>query len=152
LREETVYFVYQSAKDFLLDKAAEEVFPSGRKEVHHTIFIRSLEIMSRTLYRDIYGLKVLGYLIEDVKQSDPDLLATLRYSCIYWIDHLCDWNPSSSAIHNKALQDGGIVDVFLKKRYLYWLEALSLCKSVSQGVVAMAKLQSLVQVCANQAS
>jgi hypothetical protein len=44
------------------------------------------------------------------------------------------------------LRDDGTVHIFLKKKYLYWLEALSLCKSMSKGVMLMAKLEILVQV------
>jgi hypothetical protein len=39
-----------------------------------------------------------------------------------------------------------VVDKFIKEKYLYWLEGLSLCKSIGKGVVSMAKLHSLVQV------
>lgn len=146
-KEETVYLIHQSAKDFLLTQAAEEVFPSGREDVHHAIFAKSLEIMSKTLQRDMYGLKVPGYPVDDVKQPDPDPFAASRYSCIYWVDHLCDSDPLSSASHAGDLQDEGVVDTFLKEKYLYWLEALSLCKSMPKGVVSMANLWSLVQVC-----
>jgi hypothetical protein len=146
LREETIYFVHQSAKDFLLARAAKEVFPSGREYVHYTIFARSLETMSKTLQRDMYGLEVLGYPIEDVEQLDPDPLAASRYSCMYWVDHLRDSNPKSSTGYVDSLQDGGVVDVFLRKKYLYWLEALSLYRSIPKAVVSMAELRSLVQV------
>ena len=39
-----------------------------------------------------------------------------------------------------------MVDVFVRKKYLYWLEALSLCRSMSEGVLSMAKLEALTQV------
>jgi hypothetical protein len=83
IRKYTIYFVHQSAKDYLLAKASVEVFPSGKGETHHKIFSRSLEVMSRTLRRDIYSLGQLGYPIEMVKQPDPDPLIASRYSCIY---------------------------------------------------------------------
>ena len=127
------------------------MFSSGREDVHRAIVARSLEIMSRTLQRDMYGLKVPGYPVDDIKQLDSDLLAMSRYSCIYWVDHLCDSNAVSLASHAEDLQDGGVVDVFIREKYLYWLEALSLCKSVLKGVVLIAKLRSLVQVCPQQA-
>jgi hypothetical protein len=146
LREETIYFVHQSAKDFLLARAAKEVFPSGREDVHYTIFARSLKTISRTLQRDMYGLEALGYPIKDVKQPDPDPLAASRYSSIYWVDHLCDSNPTSLSSYNNALHNGGIIDVFLQRKFLYWLEALSLCKSVPKGVVSVQKLWLLIQV------
>jgi hypothetical protein len=152
LREETVYFVHQSAKEFLLARAAQAVFPSGRESVHYAIFARSLQTMSRTLHRDMFGLKALGYPIEDVQPpgSDPDPLAASRYSCVYWVDHLCDSNPTSSVEYVVDLQDRGAVHAFLKKSYLYWLEALSLCRSMPIGIASMAKLQSLIQVCLTQ--
>jgi hypothetical protein len=146
LREGIVYFVHQSAKDFLFAKAFHEVFPSGREEAHYAIFSRSLQVMSRTLRRDMYSLSTLGYPAERVTPLDPDPLAALRYSCIYWVAHLCDWNPNSSANHEVDLQDRGTVYSFIRKKYLYWLEALSLCKSMSKGVVLMAKLEILIQV------
>jgi hypothetical protein len=147
LREDTIYFVHQSAKDFLLTSAAKEVFTFGKEHVHYTIFVRSLEILSRTLQRDMYGLEALGYPIEDVKQPGSNPLVAVRYSCIYWVEHLCDSNLTTSAIHIDDLQNGGVVDVFLRNKYLYWLEALSLCKSMPKGVASMAKLRSIVQVC-----
>ena len=150
IREGTIYFVHQSAKDYLLTEAFNKIFQSGRGEAHYVIFSRSLQVISRTLRRDVYNLRTLGYPIERVKQPDPDPLVVLRYSCIYWVDHLCDWNSDSYANHKVDLQDGGIVDVFIRKKYLYWLEALSLCRSMSEGVLSMAKLETLIQVIIRQ--
>jgi hypothetical protein len=146
LQNETIYFVHQSAKDFLLAKAATELFPLGKEDIHYTIFARSLGIMSTTLKRDIYGLKELGYPVDRVQTPGLDPLAASRYSCVYWIDHLCDSSLNSACLV-EDLQDGGVVDVFLRKNYLYWLEALSLCRNMSKGIVSIKNLQTLVQVC-----
>jgi hypothetical protein len=99
IREGTIYFVHQSAKDYLFTNVFNEIFPSGIGGAHYVIFSRSLQAMSRTLRRDIYSLRALGYPIERVIQPDPDPLAALRYSCIYWVDHLCDWNANSCVNH-----------------------------------------------------
>jgi hypothetical protein len=152
LRQRTVYFVHQSAKDFLLAKAAQEIFPVGREAAHQAIIARLLRIMSMTLRRDMYSLKALGTPIEDVELPKPDPLAASRYSCVYWVDHLCDLNPTSSATYTEYLRDRGVVDRFLRKNYLYWLESLSLCKSMSKGVVSLRKLHLLVQVGLRQAT
>jgi hypothetical protein len=40
------------------------------------------------------------------------------------------------------LQDDGTVYQFLSKKYLYWLEALSLLQNMPGGVIAMAKLET----------
>jgi len=145
LRKDTVYFVHQSAKDFLSTKASYDIFPSGIGAAHYVILSRSLQAMS-TLHRDIYSLSELGYPAEQIIQPNPNPLAGLRYSCVYWIDHLCDWGLSASTDSSVDLQDGGPVHEFIRKKYLYWLEALSLCKSVSKVVVSIAKLEALINV------
>jgi hypothetical protein len=144
LRERTISFVHQSAKDFLLKQAREEIFPSGIENVQRTIFSRSLRVMRETLRRDIYNLGAPGFSIDKFRPPDPDPLAAVRYSCVYWIDHLCDCDPKKNA--NKDLQDGGSIDTFLRENYLHWLEALSLQKSISGGVASMLCLERLVEV------
>jgi hypothetical protein len=146
LREDTVYFVHQSAQHFLLANASEDVFPDGIEAAHGVLVSRSLAILSRTLQRDVYGLEAPGVSIDDVEAPTPDPLAALRYACIYWIDHLCDWSFASAATFLVDLQDGGVVYEFLREKYLYWLEALSLCRSLSKGVRSMASLNALVDV------
>jgi hypothetical protein len=36
--------------------------------------------------------------------------------------------------------------LFIKEKFLYWLEALSLCGSMSEGVLLMTKLEAFIQV------
>jgi hypothetical protein len=144
LRERTVFFVHQSAKDFLLKQARDEIFPSGIEDIHYTIFSRSPRIMRETLRRDIYNLGAPGFSIDNVRPPDPDPLAAVRYLCVYWINHLRDCDPKKNA--NKDLQDGGSIAAFLRDTYLHWLEALSLQKSISEGVASMLGLEGLLQV------
>ena len=82
LQGRTVSFIHQSAKDFLVEKAYNEIFPSGIGDTHHTIFSRSLQIMFKTLRRDIYGLRELGHPIEQVMPPNPDPLAAIHYSVL----------------------------------------------------------------------
>ncbi len=148
MRESTIYFVHQSAKDFMLTDAAEEIFPSGTGTVHLDIVPRSLQIMSETLQRNVYGLKSFEDYEDGIIVPSPDPLAASRYSCIYWVDHLDDSFRSgnnSSAAQN-ILRDGGLVHTFIQKKFLYWLEVLSLCESTSKGVVSMRKLCMLTKV------
>ncbi|KAF2473226.1 HET-domain-containing protein [Lindgomyces ingoldianus] len=145
IQGDTVYFVHQSAKEFLFANASNEIFPSGTEEVHNTVVSQSLKIMSRTLQRDMYGLYAFGYPAKQVKRPDLDPLAASRYSCIYWVDHLHDCNPSPSVNRTGHLLEEGAITNFIKKKFLYWLEALSLCKSVPQGVVSMTRLEAVVE-------
>jgi hypothetical protein len=143
---DTVYFVHQSAQDFLLAKASGEIFPYGVETVHRSIFSRSLAVLLSTLRRDMYRLNAPGVSVDEIATPEPDPLAASRYPCIYWIDHLCDANPKTRLDNVNVLQDTQVVGEFLEKKYLYWLEGLSLCKSMARGVISMARLCSLVQV------
>jgi hypothetical protein len=145
VREDTVYFVHQSAKDFLFAKASNEVFPDSPEEIHRAIFSTSLAHLSKTLQRDMYSLKAPGSAVANVRLPHPDPLAASRYPCVYWIDHLYESKALQSSVG--GLQAADVIDNFLRKKYIYWLEGLSLCKSVGKGVISMENLWSLMQVC-----
>jgi hypothetical protein len=144
IREDHVYFIHQSAKDYLTTHADSEIFSSERAEGHRMILSRSLQAMSTTLRRDIYDLRDPGCLIDEVESVQPDPLASIRYACVYWIEHLCEieWT-----LHDQVgLYDNGIIHLFLKKHFLHWLEALSLMRSMSSGVIRMRKMEDLLAV------
>lgn len=144
LRGRTISLVHQSAKDFLHREAVHQIFPSGER-MHYSIFSKLLQVIARTLKRDIYGLHAPGYPIDKVKAPDPDPLAAARYACVYWVDHLAKCSSSKNA--NDHLNDRGPVGHFLRQDYFHWLEALSLSRSLSEGVASMLKLESLLKVC-----
>lgn len=151
VRDDQVYLVHQSAKDYLSSEMRGIVLPS-QSEIHHSLCSRSLELMSGALKRDIYGLIEPGILIGKVQAPVHDPLAPVYYSCIYWVDHLYDsflGKGAESTTDDRALHvflQEGYMNDFLRDKYLYWLEALSLCKSMSKGIVSMAKLEALIQV------
>jgi hypothetical protein len=146
IRNSTIYFVHQSAKDFLRNYAGNMIFPRGQGAVHHTISIGSLHMLTNTLRRDIYGLQAPGYSIEQVRRPVPDPLAAARYACIYWVDHLSNWILAGHTNPLNDLDHWGDIQAFIRETYLYWLEALSLCRSMSEGVLSIARLFSLLQV------
>jgi archaellum biogenesis ATPase FlaH len=141
LRNRTVSFVHQSAKDFLINKAVDIVFPSGMADIHYAVFSRSLQVLRTVLRRDVYSLRAPGITIDQVEQPDPDPLAAVRYSCLYWVDHLLECQSREETI--KDLKDSGPLYSFLRQYFLYWLEALSLLKSVSEGIYMVRKLEDL---------
>jgi hypothetical protein len=144
LREHTILFVHQSAKDFLIKEAQNEIYPYGVEAVHNNILSQSLQAMSRIVQRDIYGLRTPGISIDQVTRPDPDPLIAIRYSCLYWVNHLIDCHPYENKIED--LLDNGPVYLFLCYSFLYWLEALSLIGSLSNGIVIIRKLENWLQV------
>ncbi|KAM7194192.1 Heterokaryon incompatibility protein (HET) domain containing protein [Rhypophila sp. PSN 637] len=149
LREQTVYFVHQSAKDFLQGNAAHQasreafewVFPLGMEDVNHIIFSRSLIAMSAVLRRDMYGLQAPGFPINEIQTPSPDPLAAVRYSCVFWVDHLRDSISKKDTLQHNILD---AIQTFFEKKYLYWLEALSLLRAMPEGVITITQLNSLL--------
>jgi len=137
--DDFVYFIHQSAKDYLSDKATTAVFPTGRAEVHRRILLQSLQAMQETLKRDMYGLRHPGFSIDNLKVPDPDPLASIRYASVHWIDHLYE------AQYRDYVVDGGVVHKFLERCLLYWIEALGLFQEISDAVFATAKLERLLK-------
>ncbi|RYP42429.1 hypothetical protein DL768_010338 [Monosporascus sp. mg162] len=136
IQNDYVYFIHQSVKDYLSDKASSTIFPSGPIDVHHAIFSRSLETMS-TLRRNIYGLHHLGP-IGKIKVPDPDPLAAIRYSCVHWIGHFCD-------AYSNSRPEVETVGHFLREKFLYWLEALGLIQHMGDVILSITRLESLLR-------
>ncbi|KAL7894786.1 WD40-repeat-containing domain protein [Trichoderma sp. SZMC 28014] len=148
IRDCTIYFIHQSAKDHLiLDKPTQPIiFSSGHSEVHYTIFSHSLRAMTLVLKENIYALPHPDSHIDEVETPDPDPLAAVRYSCAYWIDHLCNGiSNSRNPTYQNCFDDAGPVSVFLRTHFLHWLEALSLLQKISDNVSSWKKLESLLQ-------
>ncbi|KAJ5644252.1 uncharacterized protein N7484_006759 [Penicillium longicatenatum] len=143
VREQTIVFVHQSAKEFLLKEALSEILPRGIEAEHDMIFIRSLDIIFKTLQRDMLNIKLPGLHTKDICKPNPNPLAAVEYSCVYWMDHL------EASLVNGACELGvyrrGRVDTFLHQKFLHWLEALSILGSVSDGIQVMQKLEILIE-------
>lgn len=141
-RKGIVYFIHQSAKDFIINKASDKLFSGGTECINRHIFEVSIFTMMKTLKRDIYGLIKPGFLIDDLTSENvpsPNPLAPVRYCCIYWIDHF-----SESISHADDDNNQELIYNFLKEKYIYWLESLSLLRSIYHGQMAMQKLEKLL--------
>ncbi|PHH93304.1 hypothetical protein CDD83_8003 [Cordyceps sp. RAO-2017] len=147
IKDNVVYVIHQSAMDFL--SSNEYLFSSDnmKGDQHRTIFLRSLQALSRGLRRDIYSLNAPGLLVDQISPPDPDPLASIRYSCIYWIDHLRDsyMHPAETTRDDMDLRNDGAVHDFFKKKYIYWPEALSLLGSLSTAGLTILKLEALIE-------
>lgn len=141
VRDDRVYIIHQSVKDYLMSEMViATIFPTGIAEAHRNIYLRSLHAMRKTLRRDIYGLRHHGFLIDDLKTPVPDPMASVQYSCVHWVDHLCE------VPQRNDLVDGGPVHKFLEGCLLYWAEASSLLGALPDAVLAVGNLERLLKV------
>ena len=145
LREGRVFIIHQSAQDFL-DETANDVLSSGKiGTAHDSILVQSLDILSKTLRRDIYNLNHYGIEPHHIKPPSPDPLASAGYSCIYWVDHLSECQTDERTQYD-YLGDGGPIDIFLRQHFLHWLEAFSIVDREYDLFFVIRKLELLAQV------
>jgi hypothetical protein len=132
---------HPSFRDFLLDgKRCSDQFWVDEKKTHEVLAGACIRLMSDRLRRDIYGLHLPGALVEE---ADSDriwqcLPPELQYACRYWVRHLQE--------SQVLILDNGPVHAFLREHLLTWLEAHSLMRKTSEGVLAVISLESLVVV------
>ncbi|UPK95940.1 hypothetical protein LCI18_006875 [Fusarium solani-melongenae] len=138
LWERTIYFVHQSARQFLLDNASHPEVRLELTDQHYRIFTTSIKALSEVLCENIYDLTDLRVPVDEISRPNPDPLGAVRYSCVNWVEHLT-YSTSATALH-EDLRDGGMVHTFLKMHLLHWFEAFGLLRVVSQGREALRKL------------
>lgn len=143
LRGETIHFVHLSAKEYLNGDAT--FFPGGREEEHGRVLQRSLHAMTNILKKDVYDLRHPGFPIDEARTPDNDPLAAVRYSCAYWVHHLSEADRDSPQFQSN-ISDEGNVHSFLRSSLLYWFEALSLMRNISDSVLALRRLKELLEV------
>lgn len=146
IRDNTVYFIHQSAKDYLVENATRRIFPILHQ--HYKMFEASLDAMSNILEYDMYGLEDPGIHIDDVplKDIDFDPLASIRYCCVFWVEHLVSGYEFEGFENSKYLKDDERLHSFLKEKFLCWIESLSLVRSFyPQAQDALQKLKDLIK-------
>ena len=140
IRDDYVYLVHQSAKDYLSDaKVSAAVFPFGPSAIHHQIARESLQNLNAKLQRDIYKLDNPGALFSEITtlRPYPDPLFELQYSCTYWLDHFLN---SVTAERPEGLDNQ--VSAFFERHLLHWLESLGLIGELGHGVSSLKKLSA----------
>ena len=137
-----VHLHHPSLRDFLLDKdrCGDPHFHIDGKKTHSSLAESCLRLMSVHLKKDICDLRAPGAYAREVQidRIEQCIPADLQYACRYWVQHL-----RGSEVQ---LEDNGKVHNFLRDHLLHWLEALSLIRETSEGVLAILSLESMVRV------
>ncbi|OJI85059.1 hypothetical protein ASPTUDRAFT_74533 [Aspergillus tubingensis CBS 134.48] len=145
IRGEMVYFIHQSAQDWLLlnQHQLRDGFPQEpgvlEKCIHREILENSMEGMKKTLSENIYQLPHYGIALEEIETPSQDPLAPIRYACQYWAYHLKEGELKTD------------VDLlgFLRQRFLHWLEALALMRIMPETVGIIDMLSSTPAMTSN---
>jgi hypothetical protein len=144
IRDDVVYFIHQSAKDYFATGTGLKIF-SSHATTHEQMAQRCVGLMTKYLNRNICGLAHPGVLVHEVPKSILDQkIRRIQYSCQYWLRHLRAHLNSQGSSHQ--LDDGGCVHMFLQSNLLYWLEILGLTKKMSEGIFDILELLQILSV------
>ncbi|CAN9182999.1 unnamed protein product [Alternaria alternata] len=139
IRENTIYFVHQSAKDYFTTGPGCIIFPNGQPQAHEELARRLLDSMWYKLTTDVCGVRWPGTQVHEAMDQVvcQRLPLHVQYACCHWADHV--------KAGGMTLEDGGAVHAFLKARLLMLFEALSWLGRVSDGMGAMRQLADMTE-------
>jgi len=131
MSESPIRLLHPSFRDFLLHRGRclDTQFRIDETKTHGDLFVCCLKLMSKHLKRNICNL---GGVVKHCLPLD------VQYSCCYWVSHL--------QRSNIKLCDGDQVHIFLQKHFLHWLEALSLIGKISDGILMVKSLETILTV------
>ena len=146
IRQATVYFVHQSAKDYFSTGNGSSIFLSGKKHEHARIASRCFEVMSNTLKKNVCNVRAPGASVSEIspRALDLQLPAHARYACLYWTGHIEQSDRTEQG--SVGICDNRHVHLFLQEHFLHWLEAISLIGKMSEGVLMITKLEAMLEV------
>jgi NACHT domain len=136
--------LHTSFRDFLTSKKS-NVFYVDLADAHHDLTHSCLGIMLDGLKFNMCGLESSYLANSDVPDLESRITkyipSALQYGCIYWGDHL-----RRLAFDHEVLKK---VQLLFETKFLFWLEVLSVKKSVGVGSRALSSLSvwSLREVC-----
>lgn len=143
-----VRLLHPSFRDFLLDKkrCQDENFWVDQKIIHQSMVQNCLQVLNRTLKKDICNLRIPGDLMQDVESDvvNTHIPKETQYACRYWVEHLKCLQPAHQV--EVGLHDNGQVHQFLQKHLLHWLEILGLMGRTSEAVLMITLLETMLEV------
>lgn len=142
LQKGSVYFVHQSAKDFLLDDFS-GLLSTSLAAQHEQLYKMSIAALRHVLRVNIYSLESFGTKVHDINRPKNDPLLDVEYSCRYFLRHFYDRVALSKDIDLTLPQS---VIGFFSNHFLTWIEALSVLRCLPENCIVLQKCSS-IQVC-----
>ena len=146
--KQPIRLLHPSFRDFLLDKVRcrHERFHVQSEIAHADLAIRCLDVLCEGLRRDVCDLEAPDASPQQVSENllNHHLPKHVQYACQHWIGHLECASPQQRT--QLGLHDSGEVHDFFKKRFLYWMEAMSLMGKMPEAVLMMKMLSAMLMV------
>ena len=134
---------HKSFPDFITDPArcTNPRFHLNPLHQHGELLVCCLELMNQRLERNMCNLPdaVLNSEVDDLgERIEQHIDQALQYACKSWHKHLVDTVPA---------QTQNILHNFLEKKFLFWLEVLSVLGAAREAVDAMGAARKWLNVC-----
>jgi len=129
---------HKSFPDFITDpsRCLNKRFFICPGTLHHELAMNCLKLMTDTLKQDLLSLPdyALNMEVKDLPDRVRDCVSTtLEYACKSWYDHLTKAKGDTSHILSALY-------VFLKEKFLPWLEVISVLGATRDAVSGLKKL------------
>jgi len=136
-----VRIFHPSFRDFLLDpqRCLDSRFSVDSQETHITLFRNCIALLAE-LRQDLCNLREPSVSVDDIPEHiiQQYIPPHIRYASRYWFQHFQQGNPIQ--------EDMDRILKFLEQDFLHWLEALSLIREVSNGVLMVKGLELALEV------
>lgn len=147
MRGTTIEFVHQSSRDFLAELPR---LHSYDQYGHGDIALSCLAYMSTILVPNLVGLPLpsSGLRLKCLEERDfgdkGAVLETLDYAATLWAEHL--EAAKHTALLGSALDDRGEIMMFIRLKFLEWLECLSLLDRLPRAIFSLGTLARTAEV------
>jgi Heterokaryon incompatibility protein (HET) len=137
-----IQILHLSFRDFLVDSARcpDIRFQINQQQVHCDLFNCCLDLMKRSLKKNICLLSGQGVFVNEVSEValSQHLPPGLRYACRHWTSH-----AEQGQVY---LSNNGPVHKFLQQCCPYWLEVMCLIGKLSEATTMVIQMKSLIDV------
>ena len=136
---------HKSFPDFITDpvRCIDKRFYVSPPHYHHELLKGCLELMNQTLEKNMCKLPdaITNSEVKDLKERTEQYInPALQYACKSWYTHLANENTVYSATINTA------IDHFLREKFLFWLEVLSVLGVTKEAVNALEAAKKWLEV------
>ena len=142
---------HKSFPDFITDptRCTNPRFHISPPDHHAQLLISCLDLMNRTLEKNMCQLPdgAANLDVGDLKdRTEKYINPALRYACMSWHAHLVGLGDADT-MHTPAPTVTSTLHKFLKTKFLFWLEVLSVVGAVRNAVEALQVTVDRLEVC-----